>query len=170
MLHLNPKKAGSFQDIPPKILKSNIIVRSEKNNDTVIHCEFPNELKKADVTPIFKKDDPTKAIKYRPVRVLPVVSKVFKSILHKQMSEYINQFLAPYLCGYRQGFNTQQTLVSLIEKCKAILDKNGYAGAVLKDLPKAFDTINHDLLTAKLNAYDFRKISLRLTKSYLSNR
>ena len=89
MLHLNPKKAGSFQDIPPKILKSNIIVRSEKNNDTVIHCEFPNELKKADVTPIFKKDDPTKAIKYRPVRVLPVVSKVFKSILHKQMSEYI---------------------------------------------------------------------------------
>ena len=127
-------------------------------------------MKKADVTPIFKKDDPTKAIKYRPVRVLPVISEVFKSILHKQMSEYINQFLAPYLCGYRQGFNTQQTLVSLIEKWKAILDKNGYAGAVLKDLSKAFDTINHDLLTAKMNACDFTKISLRLTKSYLSNR
>ena len=46
-------------------------------NGTVIHCEFSNELKKADVTPIFKKDDPTKAKNYRPVSVLPVVSKDF---------------------------------------------------------------------------------------------
>ena len=64
----------------------------------------------------------------------------------------------------------QQALVSLIEKWKAILDKNGYAGAVLMDVSKAFDTINHDLLIAKLNAYGFTKNSLRLIKSYLSNR
>ena len=55
MLHLNPKKAGSFQDIPPKILKSNIIVRSEKNNDTVVHCEFPNELKRLMLLQFLKK-------------------------------------------------------------------------------------------------------------------
>ena len=74
------------------------------------------------------------------------------------------------MCGYRKCFSTQQALVSLIEKWKAILDKNGYTGAVLIDLSKAFDTINRDLLIAKLNAYGFTKNSLRLIKSYLSNR
>ena len=120
MLHLNPKKVGTCQDIPPKILKNNINVYFETLkiifNDTVIHCEFPNELKKDDVTPIFKKDDPTKA----------------------------------------KNENT-------------ILDKNGYTGAVLTDLSNAFDTINHDLLIAKLNAYGFTKNSFRLIRSYLSN-
>ena len=98
-------------------------------------------MKKADLTPIFKKDDPTKAKNYRPVSVLPVVSKVSEGIMHKQISEYINQFLSPYLCGYRQSFSTQQALVYLIKKWKAILDKNGYPKAVLMDLSKAFDTI-----------------------------
>ena len=127
-------------------------------------------MKKADLTPIFKKDDPTKAENYRPVSVLPVVSKVSEGIMHKHISEYINQFLSPYLCGYRQCFSTQQALVFLIEKWKAILEKSGYAGAVLMDLSKAFDTINHDLFISKPNAYGFTKNSLRLTKSYLSNR
>ena len=61
-------------------------------NDTVIHCEFPNEMKNTDVTPVFKKDDPTKAKNYRPVSVLSFVSKVFERIMQKQISEYINQF------------------------------------------------------------------------------
>ena len=69
---------------------------------------------------IFKKDDSRKAKNYRPVSVIPVVSKVFERTMHKQISEYVNQVLSPYLCGYRQGFNTQQALVSLIEKWKAI--------------------------------------------------
>ena len=90
--------------------------------------------------------------------------------MHKQISEYVNQFLSLHLCGYRQVFNTEQALVSLLEKWKAILNKNGYAGAIVMDLSKAFDTINHDLLIAKLNVYGFTKNSLRLIKSYLSNR
>ena len=127
-------------------------------------------MKKADVTPVFKKDDPIKAKNYRPVSVLPVVSKVFERIMHKQISENLNQFLLPYLCGYRKGFSTQHALVSLIEKWKAILDKNEYTGAVLMDLSKDFDSINHDLfLITKLNAYGFWKNSLRLIKSCLSN-
>ena len=139
-------------------------------NDTAVHCEFPNEMKKADdVTKSFKKDVPKKAKNYRPVSALPVVSTVCERIMQKRISEYINQFLSPYLFGYGQGFSTQQALVSLTEKWTAILFKNGYAGAVLMDLSKAFDTINHDFLIAKLNACDFTKNSLRLIKSYLSN-
>ena len=54
-------------------------------------------MKKADVTQIFKKDDPTKVKNYRPVSVLPLVSKVFERIMHKQISEFINQFLSSHL-------------------------------------------------------------------------
>ena len=60
-------------------------------------------------------------------------------------------------------------LLALLEKWRLMLDRRGYGGAVLMDLPKAFDTLNHDLLTAKLQAYDFDSDALNLIKSYLSN-
>ena len=75
------------------------------------------------------------------------------------------------MCGYRKGFNTQYALLSLIEKWKKTLDDNGYTtGAILMDLPKASDTINHELLIAKLYAYGFSKDALKLIHSYLSDR
>ena len=74
------------------------------------------------------------------------------------------------MCGYRNGYSAQHPLVLLIEKWKEILDKKGYAGAILMDLSKAFDTINHNLLIAKLHSYGFGKPALKLIKSYLSNR
>ena len=72
--------------------------------------------------------------------------------------------------GYRKGFNTQYALLSLIEKWKKELDNKGYAGAILMDLSKAFDTINHELLIAKLYAYGFSKDALKLINSYMSDR
>ena len=81
----------------------------------------------------------------------------------------MENFLSPYLCGYRKSFNTQQALLPLIENWKKILDNKGFAGAVLMDLCKAFDMINHDLLAAKLHAYDFSNDSLKLLYSYLQN-
>ena len=77
--------------------------------------------------------------------------------------------LSKHLCGYRKGFNTKTALLSLIEKWKSILDKKGFSEAVLMDLSKAFDTINHELLIAKLDAYGFSKKSLELILDYLSN-
>ena len=77
----------------------------------------------------------------------------------------MNKYLSHNLCGYRKDFSTQAN-----EKWKKILDDNGYAGAVLMDLSKAFDTINHELLIAKLYAYGFSKEALTLIASYLSDR
>ena len=90
--------------------------------------------------------------------------------MQKQMSEYINQFSSPFFCGYRKGFSTQTPLVCLIEKWKHQLDKNGSAGTVLMDLSKAFDTINYDLIIAKLHAFGFGKNTLDLVYIYLKNR
>ena len=66
------------------------------------------------------------------------------------------KYIYIYLCGCREGFSTQQALLSSIKKWKIVLDSIGYGGAVLMDLSKAFDTFNHDLLIAKLNAYGFK--------------
>ena len=83
------------------------------------------------------------------------------------MSSYVDQFLSIFMCGYRKGFSTQQALLSLMESLKNTLDQNGYGGAILMNLSKAFDTINHDLLIAKLGAYGFDTASLKLIRSYL---
>ena len=130
---------------------------------------FPESLKLADVTPVYKKGDPTLVSNYRPISALPILSKVFERLMHHQVSKYIHKHLSPLLCGYRKGFNTQTSLLSALEKWKSTLDKNGFAG-VLMDLSKAFDTINHELLIAKLNAYGFSDQSLKLICNYLKDR
>ena len=61
-----------------------------------------------------------------------------------------------------KGFSTQQALISLLEKWKIVLDKKGYSGAILMDLPKAFDTLNHDHLIVDLHAYGISEESLKL--------
>ena len=75
-----------------------------------------------------------------------------------------------YLCGYRKGYNAQHTFILMILKWKVSLHKNGYAGAILMDLSKAFGCLNHDLLLAKLHAYGFSAEAVRTIRSYLKNR
>ena len=81
-----------------------------------------------------------------------------------------NKYLSQNLCGYRKDFSKQTALTMLSEKLKIILGDIGYAGGVLMDLSKAFDTINHERLIAKLHVYGFSKEALTLIASYLSDR
>ena len=66
-----------------------------------------------------------------------------------------------------KNFNTQHALIALLEKWRTILDKSGFGGAILMDLSKAFDGLNHDLMVAKLYAYGFSKESVTLIRNYL---
>ena len=82
---LDANKSFTFESIPPKVLKNSYqssgIIIQNLFNDSLNQCEFPQELKVADITPIFKKDDPTKVKNYRPISILPVVSKLFEKIM-----------------------------------------------------------------------------------------
>ena len=82
----------------------------------------------------------------------------------------MENFLSPYLCGYRKNFNAQKTLLALLENWKKILDNKGFGGAVLMDLSTAFDLINYNLLIAKLPTHGFSNDSLSFFYSYLNNR
>ena len=116
----NSNKATTFGNIPTKILKQSSKSCSDTLqklfSDALRDGYFPDKLKCAGGTPVFKKDDLTKAKNYRPVSVLPGVSKFFERLMHKQISFYSDQFLPPYMCGYRKDFSTQHSLLSLIEK------------------------------------------------------
>ena len=95
---------------------------------------------------------------------------MFERILQKQIAKYIETYLSPFLCGYRKGCCAQYAITSLLEKWRIALDNKGYGGAILMDLSKAFDSLNHQLLIVKLNAYGFTHSSLRLMYSHLSDR
>ena len=87
-------------------------------NESIIKNEFPNELKAADITPLFKRKDPLNKENYRPVSVLPTISKIFERILFDQLTKFPNKFLSPLLCGFRKGYSTQYALVNLLQKWK----------------------------------------------------
>ena len=73
-------------------------------------------------------------------------------------------------CGFQKGYSTQQCLLALLEIWKTAVDSGQIFGVLLSDLPKAFDCLNHELLIAKLNAYDFSLPVLKLVHDYLSKR
>ena len=107
---------------------------------------------------------------YRPVSILPSISKIFERDMFDQMSLYFNNILSPFLCGFRQGYSTQHCLIIMIERWRKALDNSKIAGALLTDLSKAFDCLNHELLIAKLEAYGFHHDALTYIHSYLSER
>ena len=102
--NFNTKKASTFGSIPSKFLRASkencSETLAELSNNTLLTSSVPTELKVEEESPVFKKDDPLKTKSYRPVCLLPVVSKIFERLLHKQISLHVDRFLSPYLCGY----------------------------------------------------------------------
>ena len=131
---LSTKKAITFKNITAKHLKETFDICSPTLNDiwcnAIIEGIFPNQLKLADITPTFKKGDATCAENYRPVSVLPVVSKIYEKIMQRQIISYIDNYLSPFLCGFRKGYSPQNALLSLIEKWKKMIDNHGYSGVL----------------------------------------
>ena len=102
---LNPNKATTHNNIPPKILRQSAGVTVNTLqllfNNAISNSEFPENLKLADVTTVFKKKDPLDKTNYRPVSVLPPVSKIFERLMQKQINEHMKNKLPPYL---QKGF------------------------------------------------------------------
>ena len=113
----------------------------------------------AEMTPSHKNDDRTD-------------QSASCRLFQKSVKKYVcmNDKLSPYLCEFREGYNTQYCLMVMLEKWKKALDNKKVAGALLTDLSKVFDCLHHDLLTAKLEAHGFGHSSLILIYNYPSGR
>ena len=131
---------------------------------------FPAALKLAHITPAFKKGSKNSKENYRPISILPNISKIYERCMYKQMSDYLGNFFSKFQCGFRQGISAQHCLLAMIEKWKNSVDKGKTFGALLINLSKAFHCLPHDLIIAKLNAYGFILSPSKLIHNYLSHR
>ena len=116
-----------------------------------------DDFKQDEVRPLYKKDGKTDKSNYRPISSLSNVSKIYERSLYNQLYDYFDKnIFSKYQCGFRKGFSSQHALL-MLEKMKITRDRKGFCVAVLTDLSKAFDSICHDLLIAKLNAYGLER-------------
>ena len=170
----NVTSACPKDSIPPNIIKCNADIFSSKLshdfNLAIDNGIFPSNLKQADITPAYKKGDKTDKTTYRPVSILPAVSKIMERIIFQQIESFSCKILSKHQCGFRKQFNSQHCLILMLEKWKRAMDNREISGALLTDLSKALDCLDHDLLLAKLNAYGFGYKSLEFMISYLVNR
>ena len=174
LLILNDSTSCPKESIPPRIIKEHIDILALKIhhdiNNSIDFSIFPNNLKRADVTPTHKKGDRTDKSNYRPISILPSISKVFERILFHQMNTHVENILSIHQCGFRKNFSAQYCLIVMLENWKKCVDKKGSSGILLTDLSKAFDCLYHDLMIAKLHAYGFNHQSLLLLYDYLTHR
>ena len=171
---INIKKATGKDGISAKMLKlaEPVIAKPVSNmiNKSLKSSVFPFKLKEAEVIPLHKKNNTLDKSNYRPVSILPVLSKKFERAIYNQLINHFNIHFHPFLSAFRPGYGCHTTLLKILEDWKRALDDNKFVAAVLMDLSKAFDCLPHDLLLLKLEAYGLSKSSLNLINNYLSNR
>ena len=171
--NLDASKACQDIDVSTKILKENANIFADflhASFNEFVKTEFPSVLKQANITPVYKKGERECKNNYRPVSILSNVSEIFERIMFRQISNYMDSFFSKYQCGFRNGYSTQQCLLSMLEKWKRAVDNGKAFGLLLTDLSKAFDYLSNELLLVKLHAYGFSFAALRLIHSYLTNR
>ncbi|CAL4237601.1 unnamed protein product, partial [Meganyctiphanes norvegica] len=110
------------------------------------------------------------ASNYRPISVLSCINKMFEKIISKRIYNFLEKYnlLYEFQYGFCQGHSTSHALVEI--KIKFAMDNNEMTCGIFLDLSKAFDTVNHEILIYKLDHYGIRGPTLKLLKSYLSNR
>ena len=119
---------------------------------------------------MYKKKDPLDKHNYRPISILPYISKLFEKAINTQLCAHFEIMFNPFLGAFRPGMGCQSTLLRLVEDWRRALDNGEYVSAILMDLSKAFDCLPHDLLLGKLRAYGLTEKACSLVSSYLSNR
>ena len=141
-------------------------------NLSVMYGVFPSELKLAKVILLYKANDPMKVSNYRPVSVLPVFSKILERIMDNQLLSFINKhkLLYAYQFGFRINHAPELALLCLVDKVSDALENGEYVLGLFLDFSKAFDTVNHEILFAKLEFLGIRGICLQWFRNYLSNR
>ena len=166
------KKATCHVAMPAKVFKqfcdSYLPIITKIINESITKGTFPSDLKLAQVTPVFKRLDFMNKENYRGVSLLFHMFKVFERNLYNQLNDLMKDRLSNILTSFRKDHSAQNSLLIMIEKWKRALDKNMKIGAVFMDLSKAFDTLNHRLLLAKLKSYGLQPTALKQTANYLT--
>ena len=141
-------------------------------NSCIRNSYFPKSWKKARISPIPKIDHPTKDEHFRPISVLPALSKIFEKLVAKQMTAFCEQesTLKDTLSGFRKGHSTSTVLMGIRDDLMRSMKKGEVTLMIMADFSKAFDTVRYRTLISKLHSLGFSKSFLFWLTSYLSDR
>ena len=133
---------------------------------------FPDAFKLSKVIPLFKKGDSSLLVNYRPISLLPTISKIFEKVIHDQLHEYFDKYnlLAEQQYGFHKQHSTEYAAVKLVDRVSKEMEIGKTPTNVYIDLSKAFDTLTFDILLFKLKYYGVTDTALDLMRSYLTNR
>ena len=172
---LDASKSGDIYGITPKLIKNAPCM--SKNLSIIFNLAieqgiFPHLLKKAKVIPIHKGDSKMVVSNYRPISLLPIFGKIFEKVIFKRLTEFIKKFQIIYnkQYGFQSGKSTEHAILDITQQILNSLEQKENPCCVFLDFAKAFDTVNHKILLAKLHHYGIRGIPLQLIESYLTDR
>lgn len=152
--HLKVKKATGLDGIPARFLRDNAAVIAATVtflvNLSLSTGSVPDEWKKARIVPLYKSGGQENMDNYRPISILPVLSKILEKVVNFQLQQYLKKFdlLSPAQSGFRQHHSTESAVIYFA-------DARRLTGALFFDLKKAFDTVPHKELISKLECFGF---------------
>ena len=173
---LDNNKATGIDNISSKIVKISapVITKhlTEICNHSIRNSCFPSIWKKARVTPLHKRNSTDDPENYRPISILPLLSKVLEKHVHNSLYEFflVNNLLSPQQSGFRTKHSCETALTEMTDDWLSAMYNNAYCGVLFLDLCKAFDLVDHDILLRKLKLYQLGEQSLFWFESYLSDR
>ena len=152
---MDPTKAQGFDNVPSKLLRLGASGIAHHISSLINHslqlCTFPDMFKLAEVSSLYKKNDNLHKRNYRPVSVLPSVSKIYKRVMAVQLCDFFDHIFSALLSAFRKRYSCQSTLLNMIEHFKKSLDRGEYVACLSMDLSKAFDCLPHCLTILSAN-------------------
>ena len=133
---------------------------------------FPNCLKTAIIIPLYKGGDKDEASNYRPIALLPTLSKIIERLVKKRFLSFLLKYkiLTTHQFGFLSNSCTNDAMFDLFNNVYSSLNNHHSTATIFCDFSKAFDCVNHNILINKLQYYGFRGVPLEWLKSYLGNR
>ena len=141
-------------------------------NNSVSEGTFPECFKTAKIIPLFKSGDSNSTVNYRPISMLPFLSKIFEKSMCARLDSYLksHNILCTNQFGFHKNSNTSDAIIEFLDYVYSSLDSKQSAIAIYLDFSKAFDTVNHNILMSKLLHNDVRGVIQYWFESYLTNR